>query len=695
MLQADEAAHRSFYQSGKRAPLPQNWERYGRTFTQWQLRGYGVHQLRPGISPEFLRRQGVVHVGKEHASELLGFPVHSGGLWIPYPGLNSTEMVVNGRKFGRLRLDQQTDSTRYLSARESGAHVYIPQGPPFGPTLVLAEGEFKAISLCEAGVRAIGIGGISSAMSQGTLISDLQKVLTRWPTTLIFFLGDTDTVFNFEFSREAVKLAKALPSDCALKLPRVPITRPKGIDDLREEELVKGDFLGFWKEITESAIHVDRRLTADTLAVKLIVAELPAIAASENKEALIQGLVEVSSFLDPLHLSLIAKAVGKALGLPAVDFRKTAQQKAATRKAEAGASAARSDRARSDDVARAINDPRPKIEIPASRDRLTSEFAAELGRVMARYSFFVKDGIVVYPDTEKTSLAVVTGRAFRTAIEDYVVPFKVKTGNLVSLNRTISREEAESVLESSQFIKCLPRIRAVNNARFPVLRATGRVELLPEGYDPESLIYTNPGGPKMEDLGLEKGKELLLSKFEEFCFQENDRERATAVALAAMLTLFVFNIIPRGTLRPGFLYTANAEGGGKTLLARLAIVPRLGFTPIGSLPEQEEEIEKRIAAAAIAGAPTLFFDNGKRHISSGSLERAITATNLEGRVLGKSQSYQIENMITVFLTGNGATISGDLRRRVLHRRLVLTGSYRGRPPNPKSPRRSGNLRSAS
>jgi hypothetical protein len=271
-------------------------------------------------------------------------------------------------------------------------------------------------------------------------------------------------------------------------------------------------------------------------------------------------------------------------------------------------------------------------------------------------------------------LTVVTGRAFRTAIEDYIIPFKVtktQTGTLISLNRTISREEAESVLESSQFIKRLPRIRAVNNARFPVLRASGRVELLPEGYDPESMIYTNPGGPKIEDLGPEKGKELLRSKLEEFCFQEKDRERATSVAIAAMLTLFVFNIIPRGALRPGFLYTANAEGGGKTLLARLAIVPRLGFTPIGSLPEQEEEIEKRIAAAAIAGSPTLFFDNGKRHISSGSLERAITATHLEGRVLGKSQSYQIENMMTVFLTGNGATISGDLRRRVLHVELFL------------------------
>ena len=138
-----------------------------------------------------------------------------------------------------------------------------------------------------------------------------------------------------------------------------------------------------------------------------------------------------------------------------------------------------------------------------------------------------------------------------------------------------------------------------------------------------------------------------------------------------MLTLFAFNIIPGGALRPGFLYTANAEGGGKTLLARLAIVARIGFTPTGSLPEQEEEIQKRVFAAAVAGSSVLLFDNGKRHISSGSLESALTAPFIEERILGKSQMLFVENMMTLFLTGNGATISGDLRRRLLHVELFL------------------------
>jgi hypothetical protein len=165
-------------------------------------------------------------------------------------------------------------------------------------------------------------------------------------------------------------------------------------------------------------------------------------------------------------------------------------------------------------------------------------------------------------------------------------------------NRTITKEDAESSLECSQLIDCLPIIRAVNNARFPIGRAAGHIELLPEGYDSESMIFTTPGGPQVEDVSAADGARFLHELFSEFCFKENDSERAVSVAVSAMLTLFVFHIIPKGALRPGFLYTANAEGSGKTLLARLAIVPRIGYTPTGNLPEQEEEVQKVVFSTA-------------------------------------------------------------------------------------------------
>jgi hypothetical protein len=60
---------------------------------------------RPGISSEFLGRQGIRHVDEHEVEGQLGFKAGT-GIWIPYPGLNSCVMLVNERPYGRLRLDR-------------------------------------------------------------------------------------------------------------------------------------------------------------------------------------------------------------------------------------------------------------------------------------------------------------------------------------------------------------------------------------------------------------------------------------------------------------------------------------------------------------------------------------------------------------------------------------------------------------
>jgi hypothetical protein len=135
----------------------------------------------------------------------------------------------------------------------TGAQLYIPQGVAFRKELSVVEGEFKAMALCEAGIRAVG-GGISSAVHEGQLIPDLSRVIRKYNPSIVYFLGDNDTALNFEFSRGAVKLARALPEGSTLKLPRIALSMPKEIDDCREE---LGDcFMDFWK--TDSK-HSTRR----------------------------------------------------------------------------------------------------------------------------------------------------------------------------------------------------------------------------------------------------------------------------------------------------------------------------------------------------------------------------------------------------------------------------------------------------
>ena len=163
---------------------------------------------------------------------------------------------------------------------KSGAQLYVAPCGPFEKELVVCEGEFKGLSLCEAGIPAVAVGGVSSAMTGGKLIADLEKLLSKFPAIrTVYFLGDADTALNFEFSREAVKLARALPEGVSLRLPRIPIGGPNGIDDCREE--FGGEFLEFWKGIKTEAIEVEAKSEASTIAAELIV---PAVGGHREVE---------------------------------------------------------------------------------------------------------------------------------------------------------------------------------------------------------------------------------------------------------------------------------------------------------------------------------------------------------------------------------------------------------------------------
>ena len=438
---------------------------------------------------------------------------------------------------------------------------------------------------------------------------------------------------------------------------------PNGIDDVRQK--LGDEFLPFWEKIKNTATPVPPKLSPTELAASLALRELHPMAMLPNRDTLMSRLTELASYLGPLALDRLARGVTKEFGHPLKTFCEAAKRRVTDREAQFAKEWRQQRlRRRKDDQSKLDNDPRQKIELPGSGNQLLSDFAAKAGLILAKQGFYRKDRVVVVLDSEHSIIVEVTGKALRTKIEKHIIPYVVKDLD-VRVPQTISIADAESLLHCDQLINCLPFIRSVNNVRLPSLRAAGNIELLPEGYDPESQVFTLPGGPEVEDMGFDTAKSFLRELFREFCFKEGDFERATSVVLSSMLTLFALNVFPRYSPRPGFLYTANAEGSGKTLLVRLAAIPRIGFTPTGCLPQFEEEIKKAVFASAIAGSPILFFDNIKTHISSGAIESAMTAPCIEGRILGRSQTLSIENIMTLFMTGNGATISPDLRRRML------------------------------
>lgn len=93
--------------------------------------------MRPGIATATLQRLGIRPVSPEAAKTLIGQSY--AGLFIPY-GVH-----VQGKPFGRLRLDQPLTDRKYTQAARSGVHPYIPDFPELfsQADLVIVEGRVQ------------------------------------------------------------------------------------------------------------------------------------------------------------------------------------------------------------------------------------------------------------------------------------------------------------------------------------------------------------------------------------------------------------------------------------------------------------------------------------------------------------------------------------------------------------------------
>ena len=114
------------------------------------------------------------------------------------------------------------------------------------------------------------------------------------------------------------------------------------------------------------------------------------------------------------------------------------------------------------------------------------------------------------------------------------------------------------------------------------------------------------------------------------------QSRSQAVQVAAMLSLFCMGLIPKGANRMGFIYNANSQRSGKTLLAKLAIMTVTGIFKAQPLKGNEEELNKLLDAEILAGSMYVCFDNVRGYMSSQTLEGLITSPQWTGLRAGRS-----------------------------------------------------------
>lgn len=297
---------------------------------------------RPGISNELLGEAGVREVSAAEARELVGFA--SEGLAIPYRTLAGEALTVDGRPFHRLRLRHPSASAKYLSPAGSGCMTYFPPRLRTlllpGCVLGIVEGEFKALSLVEAGFPCVGVGGISSVCPRNEsgepeLLPELSRLIAEVRPSRLAFIGDSDTALIPDFSREAVKLARL--AGVPVVLPRIPLDAPgKGPDDLRE--VWGAEFAVRWQRILDGAVAVGSA-TAEVLAVQLLDREAEAFRhlPQEARAGASKRLVKLGPALreDALAFESVVVFAGSHAGIGKQVFRSAIREEL-KRQAEAG-----------------------------------------------------------------------------------------------------------------------------------------------------------------------------------------------------------------------------------------------------------------------------------------------------------------------------------------------------------------------
>ena len=312
---------------------------------------------------------------------------------------------------------------------------------------------------------------------------------------------------------------------------------------------------------------------------------------------------------------------------------------------------------------------RERIKMPGDGQD-PRDFLIAMGKLAARNGFYFRAGQAWFYDVRQKMLQPVNSTGFCGRILDFCIleQFAVNKGRDISV--MMSGELAGRVIASPQFLMELPEIARVSQVPLPVLRR-GKLRLLADGYDAETktLVVEKM---KLAEMPVADAIEGLKNRWlGEFPLM--DKEKDFAVLLAGMLTPFCELMAPAFSTRPAFIFTCNREGGGKTLLARMCICPVHGMAVITPPPEKKNdaEIKKFLGGVVAAAKSYIILDNWKGDVESSALEAFITSNIWSDRTLGKSELFTAEKSCLVYVTGNSAKVSPDMRRRSLFVHLFV------------------------
>ena len=117
---------------------------------------------------------------------------------------------------------------------------------------------------------------------------------------------------------------------------------------------------------------------------------------------------------------------------------------------------------------------------------------------------------------------------------------------------------------------------------------------------------------------------------------------------------------------PLHAFTSPSAGTGKSLLVDVCAMLATGrLMPVIAQGRNEEELEKRLGAALLAGDTAISLDNCDHTLEGTFLCQALTQRQVNIRILGQSRNAETPVSATLFATGNNLVLAGDIIRRAL------------------------------
>jgi len=312
----------------------------------------------------------------------------------------------------------------------------------------------------------------------------------------------------------------------------------------------------------------------------------------------------------------------------------------------------------------------PPIRLPG-RNVYISEFARQLGQVCSTNGVYVRGDLPVYLDRRHNRLERLDPDTFLTYAEKLAYLHRLeKSGEeFVKIKESMKKDHAKSVLASPHFKDQQREIWRVNIVPCPVLRANGVLDLLqPDSFDHETGILTMGSDITYREMPAEEAVTFLANLTAAFPMPGRDERgvsQALSVFIAALLTPFTLGMLEREDLIPMFLFCANRQGSGKSLLVKIILWALYGKASSILFGKDEDELRKLLDTEALANEAYLFFDNTKRRLASPAMDMWVTQPSWKGRRMGGQMGFEVPKQSVIYISANHPNVDRDADRRTL------------------------------